>query len=485
MNPLILDFLRRWRWLFAIALLISLGTAIAGMPFLLAPAAILGLLFDGQRGVFSAVRALPVARIDQARAWWFVGVPLLPLLSLPLLAIGVLLFQQFNATGNPPVPQLHAPAPLAAPLPAEVQAERDRAGFPDPIQAQENGQRFITRVKPLTQTTAPWFAACVQAWVALGYAGFCFFLMQWAPTRPAENVSENVQQGVFGALWGISMPGALILFPILPRSPSAVAPWHWAIFMAVPIFVALSYFSAAELLRRRMFVTTAKSSLHPAVPAQSVSTGLTGVPLYIVNFGGRIALFVALIAAAQILVFHWMMQGNARVSNPGLEMRVGLMGLMGLMIGAATAESIGMRALRALPLSTVKLALLLSLIPWAGAIPTAVFSAVWCGSGDPTLSVWMNLAAQSVALCGWATLAFAATMHIAGSSRLFVLMLIGMIPGVGLPFAAKYTLVFTASGSVAGIGGFALLVRGLRKSSAFYRPRGFFGITPGQPSAVR
>jgi hypothetical protein len=40
-------------------------------------------------------------------------------------------------------------------------------------------------------------------------------------------------------------------------------------------------------------------------------------------------------------------------------------------------------------------------------------------------------------------------------------------------------------GAVSGVGGFMLLVRGLKKSAAFYRPRGFFGMTPGQPSPAR
>jgi hypothetical protein len=64
-------------------------------------------------------------------------------------------------------------------------------------------------------------------------------------------------------------------------------------------------------------------------------------------------------------------------------------------------------------------------------------------------------------------------------------MLLSIIPGMAIQFAVKYTLLMGGIGLVAGSVGFALLIRGLRKSSAFYRPRGFFGITPGQPTAVR
>ena len=278
------------------------------------------------------------------------------------------------------------------------------------------------------------------------------------------------------------MPGVAFLLPALPRTPDAVATWHWAVFAAAPIFVALSYFSAAELVQRRMFVTSVRSRPEPAADARAVSGGLTGIPFYFVNFAGRIVIFVTLIACVQFLVLRWMMQGNAPGHNPALGMQVSMMGMM---IGAVIAESVGMRALRALPLSTPKLALLLAIIPWAGAFTSAVFSAVVCRAGDPALSIWANLAAQSLALCGWVTLAFAITLHISSGGRLFVLMLLIMIPGMAIPFAAKYVLIFAAIGLAAGLAGFALLVRGLGKSSAFYRPRGYFGMTPGQPSPVR
>ena len=101
MISLILDFLRRWRWLFIISLLLSAAFSIAGMPFILAPAAVVALLLDAQRGVFRAVRPLPITRLDQAKAWWIVGVPLLPLLSVPALVLGVFLFQQFHPDAGP------------------------------------------------------------------------------------------------------------------------------------------------------------------------------------------------------------------------------------------------------------------------------------------------------------------------------------------------------------------------------------------------
>ncbi len=482
MKPLILDFVRRWRWLFIITLLVTIVSTVGGTPFVIAPAVVVALLIDGHRGVFRAVRPLPVTRLAQARAWWFVSVPLLPLLSLPALALGVLLFKEFNPTGNVRFSHSTAMFPSDAPPPTMVQREEMTGASMPPGVEHKKVDRFIAAAVQNGNAPAPWFAAGVQMWIAFGYAGFCFFLLQWAPTRAPETVAEHVQQGLFGLLWGISLPGLAFLLPNLPRTPAAIAPWHWALFAAAPVFVALSYFSSAELVRRRLILTVVRLRPTAAAEPGASSHGLGGIPLYVVTFAGRIVLFVALIACVQLAVFRWMIGMESSAQNPALGMQVSLMGMA---IGAVIAESIGMRALRALPLSTPKLALLLAFIPWSGAVTSAWISAVWCRVGSHSLSVFGNFAAQTIAMCGWVTLAFAITLHIASSARFFVLMLLVMIPGATLQFVQEYTLPIAAVGAVAGLAGFALLARGLRKSSAFYRPRGFFGMTPGQPSAVR
>ncbi len=480
MKTLILDFLRRWWWLFAVATLTSVGGSAGGVPFVFAPAAVIALLLDAQRGVFRAVRPLPIARVDQAKAWWFVGVPLLPLLSIPFLAVGVLISQAIHPPSERERFAQNLPSPEVAAARAEFEREAPLAvPAPPPVV-----QRPFFAPPPFQpgRAPAPWFAAGVQLWVAFGYAGLCFFVIQWLPTRAAESVVEHVQQGIAGGLWGFSMPAAIFLLPNLPRTPAAIVPWHWAVFAAAPVFVALSYFTAADIVQRRMFVTGVKPRPQADAQPGAIGGGLTGVPLFVLNFAGRIVLILVAIAGIQIVVMRWMLGANLPSNNPAIVMQVVMMGLL---FGAMTTEAIGMRALRVLPLSTLRLAILLSLISWTAALTSAAFAALWCRMGDPALPLWMNFAGYALAMCGWATLALAALLHIASTARVFVLMIFVMIPSACLSFLHTHTALFAVVGAVSGTAGFALLVRGLKKSAAFYRPRGFFGMTPGQPSAVR
>ena len=182
------------------------------------------------------------------------------------------------------------------------------------------------------------------------------------------------------------------------------------------------------------------------------------------------------------IVMRWMLGKNLPANNPSIVMQIIMMGLM---LGTLTTEAIGLRGLRTLPLSTPRLAVLVSLITWTAALTSAAFTALWCRMGDPALPTWQNFAGQSLALFGWATLALAATLHVSSSGRVFFLMLFVAVPAGCLSFLQTHTALFAMIGVVSGVIGFALIVRGLKKSAAFYRPRVFFGMTPGQPSAVR
>lgn len=93
MQRLILDFIgRRW-WLLAFLLVLSAGFMAAGIPLIVTPFALVALLFDAQRGLIRTVRPLPVTHRAQAGAWWFIGVLLVPLITLVTSPVSALIHQ--------------------------------------------------------------------------------------------------------------------------------------------------------------------------------------------------------------------------------------------------------------------------------------------------------------------------------------------------------------------------------------------------------
>jgi hypothetical protein len=154
MNLIILDFARRWWWVLLIVGAIAAGGTLAAEPIVLGPVGAFLLLFDGSRGALRATRALPVSSRDHALACWVCGVPLVPMLCVPLMIVAALLAPAIDGS-----------------------------------------------------TSAPWFSLGVQTYVALGYAGLCFLIAIVLPMRPPENLSEHLLSGLAGATWGLSILG--------------------------------------------------------------------------------------------------------------------------------------------------------------------------------------------------------------------------------------------------------------------------------------
>ena len=450
MKTLVLDFLRRWGWMLGLMLLLTVLIGLTSQTFILAPAALIGLLFDAQRGVLRAVRPLPIPRRAQARAWWFIGVPLIPLLSLPALVLGALVYQ---AT--------HSAAAVSA--------------------AVSPGAQVFQMLTAPTTGASLWFGMAVQSWVAFGYAGFCFLLVLWLPTRPAEDVLEMIAQGVVGALWGLSIPSLIFILPNLPKSPAAIAPWHLAVFAAAPICFVLSFFAAPAMAQRRMLVVAAKTKPRPDSAPAPQEAGLRGVALFVVTFVVRFVGVIICIAIGQNVILRLILGGHSPADH---AMDIQLVSIA-IAFSIFTGEAIGMRTLRALPLSTVRLALLLSLLPWLAGLTAAAYTALWSGAGDPALPPLLNFAGQAAAFAGLGALAQTITLHITTGARLLVIFGLAVVPAAMFAMFPTHTAIFAIIGLVAGAPAFVLLMRGLRKSNAFYQPRRIFGMAVGQSIAVR
>ena len=459
MKLLTLDFLRRWWWALAVFAVVTLVTTVNASPIVLGPAALVSLLFDATRGVFRAVRPQPVALREQAQTWWLLAVWLVPIVSLVPIVLGTLIYLGMNGVTQVAMPMLH-----------------------------EVGGKFIARpeMPSFVTTYSPWFAAAVQIWVGLGFAALCFLLACGLPTRPPEGVWESLTAIVVGALWGFSIPGLTFVLPLMPQTPAGVHGWHWAVFVSVPFFVVISYLVAPDLMRRRTLVVAAVRPRRGASAQAGSRGGLTGASLYLATFPLRAALMIVAIAVVQYFFVRLMTGGAGSPPGPLPRQYMPLMqiAMFAIIFGAISAEWSNMRSLRTLPLSRERLAALLLAIPVGNGLVAALMATFFVGDGAANLHTIFAFTAQVIYCAGFGGLALVGMLHISSGLRLLMLMA-AIIPASGFAFAATLPLVFAPLGALALLAAWLLLIRGIGKSAAFYRPRSFFGVNIGQPMAVR
>jgi hypothetical protein len=335
---------------------------------------------------------------------------------------------------------------------------------------------------------SPWFAAGVTAWVGLGFAAFCFLLCRFLPTRPPNGFLETLGQSVVGMLWGLSLPGSMFVQQCLPKMPEKLVSWHWAVFALVPVLVVLSFVVASDVLQRRTFaVVGGKGEIVSANESHRASHGLVGVPLFLAVIVGRAVLIVGALALFQFVFFFWISSTAEfarwwRDGNPAFGTQVVSITLI---FASICGETVGLRALRTLPLSTQKSVALLLAAPVALGFVGAIFSSRLGGRGALESEWLVSYTAQAIALAGFGSLALATVLHVASGWRIAVLIGVALLPSMGFSFIAESPLALVFIGAATLLGGAALLHRGLRKSSAFYQPRRMFGMTVGQPVAVR
>jgi hypothetical protein len=181
-TPSILDFLRRW-WV-AVRRVLCRGSSFSTttLPvFLSRWVRRRGSVcsYGTQAAVCSAwcvrFRRVPLA-VKQAQTWWLLGVLAVPLVTLLPTVLGSFVYSAIHTSGGVTLvpPQDITSSSAAAPA-----------------------------ISVFVPTYSPWFAAAIQVWVGLGFAGFCFLLGSCLPTRPPEGLWESIGQcslAVFGAL---------------------------------------------------------------------------------------------------------------------------------------------------------------------------------------------------------------------------------------------------------------------------------------------
>ena len=408
MKLLVLDFAKRWWWALLIAVLIAAGSTLAASPMLLGPIGAVLVFSDGSRGALRAMRPLPVSSRDQALACWFCGVPLVPILCLPIMIIAALL-------------------------------------------------------APVLGASSQWFAVGVQMYVATGYAALCFLIAVVLPLRPPQTAREHAFAALTGATWGLSIPALTFLLPQLPRTPGQIATWHWVIFALAPMFLIASYTSASELLRRR--AGRPAQTGHPAAPAPATTKhGLTGIPLFFTTVPLRTALLFLLMAAMQWGFLMYTRDRPFKLNSWMLAQPA----LIGIILSAMGTAWIGLRSFRILPISTITLTFLLLASPLLAALLSGLLATAamrFSAPGQPMISplafsgVVGGMGALFLALVirvrGGIMIAFvtAAVMAIA-----IMTLILGIVPA---PFISVAAVLM-------GVAGALLLHRSLRRSSATY-----------------
>lgn len=449
MSRLILDFIRRRWWMLLMLILFSTLLIACETSLIVSPFGLIVLLSDAHRGLIRTTRPLPVSRRAQAGAWWFLGVLLVPLLTVLAHPLGALLHQARE------IPPRLVPVPATTGiLPFDF--------VPDP-------HRFD-----------PWFVSAAAAWIGLGYSALCYLLCIGLPTRPANSTVESIQQSVFGALWGLSMSAPMLFMFILPKNAGVILPWHWVAFAAVPVLVVLSFMAAPEMAERRTSVAIGGRVPAPASRDRQRG-GLTGIPLVFASIMSSPLLFLLLVASIQILIAAYAGRPSI-VTNPS---NFGQIMVFAIAFGVGAVESTGLRMLRALPLSTRQLALLLLSIPATLGLICGTLMSVLSSLYEPSPSFWLDLGARSAVVAGAGGLALVASLHINSLARLVPLIFFALVPIFAVMAVPQFPLLVLLGGIVSLAAACALLERGLQKSPTFYRPRRAFGVNFGQPFSAR
>lgn len=453
MHLLILDFLRRRWWVLALIGLFSALQLASGNSLVVTPFVLLALLVDVGHGLFRTVRPLPVSRRAQATAWWCIAVLLAPLLAAFANPIGAFIYEA-----------LYHPIMIALPA----------------------AEGVVPTLAPMPRTFDPWFVAVVNVWISLGYAAFAFLLWSALPTTAARTRGETILQGCIGACWGLSMSAPMLFMFILPKTVAAVTGWHWLLFALVPVLALLSYVAAPDVVERRSTVVKAARVLPDAAPVPTTG-GLTGAPLLVTMVVFRTLAGLVLVSAVQMLVLRFI--GGAFHRGAGEVAAVTRsaciqIGGMAVLLGAAVGFGLEMRSLRVLPMSTARLAALLLSIPAALAVASALLIGFFIALGGGAFPGRATFVAYAFIIAGAGALSIAAFLHASGW-RIVPLMLCPALTSVALMFVPGHELPLGMAGAATFAVAAWWLMRGLRRSSTFYRARGLFGLMLGPAASTR
>jgi hypothetical protein len=426
-----LDFLRRWWWLVAIFVVVTLVSTMARAPLIISPLAYVALSNDFQAGLLRTVRTLPVSRRGQAMTIWFIAVWLLPLIALFILPWGLAL----------------------------EMSESNLKGFG-------------------TLGNQPWFSAAAAWWLQLGSGALLYLLLLTAQVGMSSVAwKKKFIEAILGLAVVASIFGCIWIMGLLPRRMDEMHAPLWIWMGLVPIVVLLSALASWHWAKRPIEGTgKAHRPSRPREEGKTKQGSLMGMPLLVVETQLRsLGIYLLMVLFVWISVFLTS-KGNAmkQMLQTDGQSWMFIMMLNSFII----PNALNLRMLRMLPLSTSRLALLLLSMPVSIGVANAAIAAALGVFDNELLPLILQCAARSVGVAGLGGLMLGLGLHLSSNSALIAMAIVTMVAMVVFIIIPPLPpLAFVLLGMAAVAGAFLLIRRVLDRSSKAYRPRRPMGVS--------
>lgn len=319
MSRLLRDFFSRYWWA---VLLGATYSIIVFMDGKFAPAGVMGITgavlisWDRMRGAYGVYRTLPIPHRVLMRTIWLEGVVLAPL----VYAVWC------------PVMLLAASAFTDAPF-------------------------FAGQNAPLS--------IVLTTLAGMGYAAVMMLLLPFLP-RPGVVEDQWRLSGILaGGLWGL-LCGMAFFLPVMFEGHVPGAPWSYTVLAAAPVVVALSYFRTTRILLPGRAVQSGRAvATQPSYPSSNLAMWVRfWVPQVLMVF----ALFVLSVAMTGAMLA---LRGGENAFKSSLGMGIFMMVIFAPMTALVWVNSL--RALRALPMTSLRLTLFLLTFPTVTVFVITVF----------------------------------------------------------------------------------------------------------------
>lgn len=406
MKRIFTDFLSRYRWGLIAGLAYSgipfPGGSFVGFMFVLGPVLI---SWERTRGAFTVYRTLPVPRQTLERTLWFMGVMLFPLMYLLWC----------------PAVNLIASAFTSAPL--------------------------------FTGQNAP-ISIVLTSFMGMGYAALMMLLLPFLPRPGDTNTAWQLRSILGGGLWGLFCGGFFFITQALVTGLEQQEPWYFAALAATPVVLALSYVRS-----NRVFIAGPVAARRKVEVRPSYS-------------GSRLGFWLAFWAqqVSALLTLLFLVAGMSLVMvlfrYPfGMLLGGGIFLMIFAPMMSATGWFNSMRALRTLPMTSLRLTLFLLAVPAVSVAIAAGFMALLCiGFGMPEMTRYCLMAA-----CVGLAFGFAGCTAIARFGQLAVIPFMVILMISFMLFRQQIALFSPIALAVT----FIILKNLIQSSSDLYRQKPF------------